>query len=67
MSVMIASHALWGAQGVLASMMSVMIASHALWWAQGVLASMKALMEGFGPMAFAWMLPRWEVIVVPGG
>ena len=43
-----------------------MIASHALWWAQGVLASMKALMEGFGPMAFAWMLPRWEVSVVPG-
>ena len=48
------------------SVMSAMIASHALWWAQGVLASMKALMEGFGPMAFAWMLPRWEVSVVPG-
>ncbi|KOO32609.1 hippocampus abundant transcript 1 protein [Chrysochromulina tobinii] len=34
--------------------------------AQGVLASMKALMEGFGPMAFAWMLPRWEESVLPG-
>ena len=27
---------------------------------------MKALMEGVGPMAFAWMLPRWEESVLPG-
>ena len=34
--------------------------------AQGVLASVKALMEGVGPLAFAWMLPRFEGTPMPG-
>lgn len=34
--------------------------------AQGVLASMKSLMEGVGPLAFAWMLPRFEESAMPG-
>jgi len=34
--------------------------------AQGVLASMKSLMEGVGPLAFAWMLPQFEDTRLPG-
>ena len=34
--------------------------------AQGVLASMKALMEGVGPIAFSWMMPRFEDTRLPG-
>lgn len=34
--------------------------------AQGVIASMKSLMEGVGPLAFAWMLPRFESTPLPG-
>lgn len=34
--------------------------------AQGVVASMKALMEGVGPLAFAWMLPHCEGTPLPG-
>lgn len=31
-----------------------------------MIASMKALMEGVGPLAFAWAMPRFEHTALPG-
>ena len=45
---------------------SQVVPHHLVGEAQGVLNSVKALMEGVGPLAFAWMMPRFEDTWLPG-
>jgi DHA1 family tetracycline resistance protein-like MFS transporter len=55
-----------GGFATVSSLCSQVVSHELVGEAQGVLASMKALMEGVGPVGFAWMLPRAEETSLPG-
>jgi hypothetical protein len=55
-----------GGFATISSLCSQVVPHRLVGEAQGVLNAMKALMEGIGPLAFAWMIPRFEDTPLPG-